>query len=56
MSVRAYDDRHFMIGAEVTAGANLEAVINKQLSEKAVQYIHVHNANPGCFNCVVHRA
>ena len=56
LSVRAYDAQHIMIGAEVLHGSELELGIERQFKNSAAQYIHIHNANPGCFSCSVHRA
>lgn len=56
LSVRAYNSKNLMIGAEVVQGTELESTIGKQFQNRNVEYIHIHNANPGCFNCSVHRA
>ena len=56
LSLRAYDARHMMIEAEVVAGTELELVLESQFNNSAVDYIHIHNANRGCFDCAVHRA
>ena len=56
LSIRAYDMSHMMIDAQVVAGTELELVIENQFSDSAVGYIHVHNANRGCFDCAVYRA
>lgn len=56
LSIRTYDSSHYMIGAQIVQGTDLEAVIVDQFDNDAVEYIHVHNANPGCFNCAVRRA
>ena len=56
LSVRAYNSGKLMIGAEVVQGKELESVIDRQFQNRDVEYIHIHNANPGCFNCSVHRA
>jgi hypothetical protein len=48
LSVRAYDERHMLVDAEVTEGAELEAVADRLLGGEAA-YLHVHNARPGCF-------
>jgi hypothetical protein len=53
--VRAYDAAAMMIGAEVVRGAELEPVIRRMMRNEAVQYLHVHNAGPGCYNCSVVR-
>jgi len=55
LSVRAYDAAAMMIGAEVVRGAELEPVIRQMMRNEAVQYLHVHNAGPGCYNCSVVR-
>ena len=48
LSVRAYDERHMLVDAEVTEGAELEFVAERMLGGEAA-YLHVHNARPGCF-------
>jgi hypothetical protein len=56
ISVRAYDAEHMMVDAAVSPGEESEAVIRRMLSTPRVEYIHLHNANRGCFSCVVNRA
>ncbi len=56
LSLRAYDREAMMIGAEVVEGAVLEAAIRRLLADPRVDYLDVHNARPGCFNCRVERA
>ncbi|WP_372771582.1 DUF1203 domain-containing protein [Pseudoalteromonas sp.] len=56
LSVRAYNSENLMIGAEVVQGKELEFAIDRQFQNSDVEYIHIHNAIPGCFNCSVHRA
>ena len=56
LSVRAYSVENFMIEAEVLQGQDLESAIDRQFQNKDAEYIHIHNANPGCFNCSVYRA
>lgn len=56
LSVRAYDGAAMMLGAEVVKGAELEGVIRRLFADRAVAYLHVHNAGPGCYNCRVERA
>ncbi len=55
LSIRAYDSTKIMIGAEVLQGVELELAIDKYFQNSEIEYIHIHNANPGCFNCSVHR-
>jgi hypothetical protein len=47
LSVRAYDERHMLVDADVTDGAQLPEVAERLLDGAA--YLHVHNARPGCF-------
>jgi len=52
LSVRAYGIDHNMIGAEVTEGTNLASTIEQPFKNPTTSLLHIHNANPGCFNCV----
>ena len=56
ISVRAYDDAHTIVGAEVCAGDDVRAEIERQFADPRVSYIHLHNAKRGCFSCLVERA
>jgi len=56
MSVRAYDVRHSMIDATVCPGIEAASAIQKMFCSNEVAYIHLHNANRGCFSCAVRRA
>lgn len=56
LSVRAYDARGMMVDCEVVEGSNLEELIERTFSDPRVEYLHLHNARPGCFNCRVVRA
>jgi hypothetical protein len=56
LSLRAYNATAIMVGAEVVEGAELEFAITRLFQQSDVEYIHIHNAKPGCFNCSVHRA
>jgi hypothetical protein len=55
LSVRAYDGRHMMVGSEVLQGSELEEVAGRMLDGTGVEYLHVHNAKPGCFAVRVER-
>jgi hypothetical protein len=56
MSVRAYDAAHLMIDAAVCDGKDAAATILQTFENSDVAYIHLHNANRGCFSCLVNRA
>jgi len=56
LSMRAYDASAMMVAAVITKGTELEDAIDRLFADDAVQYLHVHNAQPGCYNCSVVRA
>jgi uncharacterized protein DUF1203 len=56
MSVRAYDERHFIVDAEVCAGADVAKTVRRMFEREEASYIHLHNAKRGCFSCRVERA
>ena len=56
LSVRAFDDRHYMVNADVLDGSNLRESIPAMLQDPAVEYLHLHNAALGCFMARVTRA
>lgn len=56
LSLRAYDSEGMMIGAKVVEGTDLKQAIEGHFENSDVAYQHIHNANPGCFNCEVRRA
>lgn len=55
LSVRAYDHRNWMVDGDVTPGAALESLIERFFARPEVNYLHVHNARPGCYACRVDR-
>jgi len=56
LSVRGYNTASLMIEADTVAGTELESTLLRQFENRTVDYIHIHNAGPGCFNCAVTRA
>jgi hypothetical protein len=56
LSVRAYNEAAMMKKAKVVEGQVLEETIRHFFSTEAISYLHIHNAGPGCFNCLVQRA
>ncbi|MCI0416145.1 DUF1203 domain-containing protein [bacterium] len=56
ISVRAYNSQSLMVASEVVEGSNLEEQIDRFFSDEQIQYLHLHNAKPGCFSCRVDRA
>ncbi len=55
LSLRAYNMSDMMIDASLVMGTDVHTVIQTQLNNSAVEYIHIHNAAPGCFSCSVCR-
>jgi len=56
LSLRGFDKNGIMKDASVTEGQNLREQIIQIFVNEEIDYIHIHNAKPGCFNCVVERA
>jgi len=56
LSIRGFDQAATMIFADVTAGDKLKEKLNSILANQDISYLHIHNAKPGCFNCLVVRA
>jgi hypothetical protein len=55
ISIRAYDARHHITEAVVSKGPRVGADLEHLFSNPAVAYIHLHNANRGCFSCLAER-
>jgi len=55
LSLRAFDKRGMLLDADVTEGREIEPLIGRMFADRAVEYIHVHNAKPGCFAARVDR-
>ncbi len=56
LSIRRYDTAAMMTGATVVKGTELEDAIQRLFGEEGTSYLHIHNAQPGCYNCCVVRA
>ena len=56
VSVRAFDQRHMMIDADVVDGQYAAALFERLLANPAAAYLHVHNAKRGCYCARVERA
>ncbi len=55
LSLRVYDGEAMMIAAHTVQGTELEALIQRIFEDPVAQYIQVHNAGPGCYNCQINR-
>ncbi len=55
LSVRAFDSSGMMIDADVIDGESLEQLIQRMLKSNYAEFLHVHNAKPGCYAALVER-
>ncbi|MEL6968992.1 MAG: DUF1203 domain-containing protein [Bacteroidota bacterium] len=56
LSLRIYDENAMMIGAQTLEGTGLAEAIQTIFCAPTANYIQVHNARPGCYNCEIRRA
>lgn len=56
LSVRGYNAECNMVVAEVVEGKRAPSLIRQVFQNSSVEYLHIHNAGPGCFNCSVIRS
>lgn len=55
LSIRAFDAEDMMVNADVVHGKDAEPVIQRLLDDQSVDYLHIHNAKPGCYAARVDR-
>ncbi len=55
-SIRAFNDKHHIVDADVVDGSLLGESIPAMLQNAEVSYLHLHNAKLGCFTALVTRA
>lgn len=56
LSVRAFDEKGMLVGADVVDGKDLEGAIERLLGDDRADYLHVHYAKPGCYAARIVRA
>ena len=56
LSIRAFDAKEMLVGADVVEGGQGEDVIARFFQDPAVAFLHVHFAKPGCYACRIDRA
>jgi hypothetical protein len=56
LSVRAFDAKDMLVGADVIEGDRMEEAIARFFEDPAVEFLHVHFAKPGCYACRIDRA
>lgn len=55
LSLRAYDEAHMMIDADLVDGAHAGALVTRFFANANVAYIHAHYARRGCFAARIDR-
>ncbi len=55
ISIRAFDEKHHMLTADIVDGLRLTESIPAMLQDSKVLYLHLHNAKRGCFAAQVTR-
>ena len=55
LSLRCYNKDGIMIDATVIEGKVLKEKLTALFENGDIKYIHIHNAKPGCYNCVAER-
>lgn len=56
LSLRAFDAGHLMVDAALVQPGEADGAIRRLFDNRAVAYIHAHNATRGCFAAAVERA
>jgi hypothetical protein len=49
LSLRAFDDRAMIVGAELVDGDRLGAALGRLFADPEAAYVHIHFATPGCY-------
>ncbi|WHQ73596.1 DUF1203 domain-containing protein [Pantoea sp. Lij88] len=55
LSLRAFDEKHFLIEADIVEGKSAESLIAQFFNDPQVSYIQIHNAKRGCYSCFAER-
>ena len=55
ISARAFDAKGMMLDADVVDGQLLEPVLRRLFDNTLVEFVHLHNAKPGCYAARVDR-
>ena len=56
LSLRAFSGEGMLLDADVVEGTDAEQLIERQLADPQVAYIHAHYARPGCYAARIDRA
>lgn len=55
LSLRAYDQAGMILDSKVCPGTELQSVIIHFFERSEIEYLQIHNAGHGCYNCQVER-
>jgi hypothetical protein len=55
LSLRCYNKEGIMIHASVVEGKIIAETLQGLFTNNEIAYVHIHNAKPGCYNCVAER-
>jgi late competence protein required for DNA uptake (superfamily II DNA/RNA helicase) len=55
LSLRCYNKEGIMIHASVVEGKIIAETLQAIFINNEIAYVHIHNAKPGCYNCVAER-
>ncbi|NOU50754.1 DUF1203 domain-containing protein [Pseudoalteromonas sp. JBTF-M23] len=55
ISLRAYSAKGDMLSAKIAQGKSVRQTLSELFNHKEVDYVQLHNANPGCFSCEARR-
>lgn len=55
LSLRCYNHTGFMVDALTCNGDKVKQTMNQLFDNPEIAYIHIHNARPGCYNCMAER-
>jgi len=56
LSLRAYDENHFLRRADICEGQFSENLIGLFFADPLISYIQIHNAKQGCYACCAERS
>jgi hypothetical protein len=55
LSLRAFDDRGMIVGAELADGPEMAEAVERLLADERVDYVHAHFARQGCYAARIDR-
>ncbi len=55
LSLRGYNKKGMMLACRLINGIDTKSCIIDLFSNEEIEYIHIHNAVPGCYSCFVER-